>query len=263
MEGIIGVMPMSVRQSFDNFITQKLISLGFKTTNIPQDTSEKLILFSRTHRRQEYCKRPRTIHIARNFVCPDAYRTRFNSVIRVLKTGGTDIVNYLSTGILTNDRDDAMLNHDGIYHFHLIPPPRRNDDIGNKMVFAYLDENDAYILGIYTHEDFVFSFDKLRTMYSNWPELFSSRESNSETGLTETMVRNVRSKNGNIMEYLLDNMWVSFRKFSGTVGRGDNVLDIMYADQVMNRINCLESQAQRTFGVEEITMEFDCFERFL
>ncbi|MDP0493260.1 MAG: hypothetical protein Q7K48_02965, partial [Fusobacterium sp. JB021] len=119
--------------------------------------------------------------IAKEFKVPFKYEKIIFEIIKKLKLG-LNINGYLSKNIFRSYYNDAMLNHFGIYHLHLgdgikFGFRKRSSDL----LHIYLKNNNAYILGIFPHKNWL-EEDKIKIIVNNWPEVLQEYEISKSIG---------------------------------------------------------------------------------
>lgn len=111
---------------------------------------------------------------------------------------GEDLNVHLSRKILSPGYRDFLLNDWGIHHLHLGESlnPRRFVRRTSKLLFAYIEANDAYLIDVRAHgrqcKESPWADEKLiEIMVRNWPSLFTSFvvESRLECGAKTSSIR--------------------------------------------------------------------------
>ena len=147
--------------------------------------------------------RPRTVHRSKELdVSAQAhtYSAQLAELERKM-TAGEDLTPQLSErvetafipdkhrpGLRPGQRDadrDRMLNAWGIHHLHLSSAPGRGGFTarGGDLLYAVFRPDDAYLLGIYTHNDWARE-ELVRVLVRNWPDAGLFLKSNYAQGTT-------------------------------------------------------------------------------
>ncbi len=190
----------------------------------------KYILLLKMKRKIDFILNPRNVHvcgeISENLNLTE--RASIEKIINYIENGDNKIINYMSKTINKPEFHDNMLNNDCIYHFHL----GKNGNRSNNRLFIYFTPNDAYLIDCYKHfAEMEQILERYQKLYKYYPELFEAKIGNSN--LTNTEIKNIRSKNGVILDYPLSEKEIGHLKFRGaTSGSGDYFYDIMKADEL-------------------------------
>ncbi len=99
--------------------------------------------------------RPRTVHVVPGIVVPPELQAGYE-MVRAKLQNGEDVRPHLSRKLKEVDFRDAMLNDWGIIHFHLGTVLQGDGFMvrSGPLLFAKIEPNDAYLLGVGTHADF-------------------------------------------------------------------------------------------------------------
>lgn len=92
------------------------------------------------------------VHIHRDFTCPDEYLEGYNRLITKIKSG-QEFSAHLSRTTKDSTKHDFMLYDWGIYHFHLGLTKESDGYVQrtSKLLYAYINNVDMYLLGIFEH----------------------------------------------------------------------------------------------------------------
>ena len=117
---------------------------------------------------------PRKIHRTSEFSCPSKYKNGLKMLEEAVEAG-KDLTPWQSRGMGRPCSKDGMLYDWGIAHFHL---GEKFNDYGlieghNEVLFAIVDSDNFYELGIYLHGDW-WEFDLLNIIDRNWPQLLQA-----------------------------------------------------------------------------------------
>lgn len=155
-----------------------------------------ILYFNAIQRRVQ--PRPRALHIADTFMCPDHLREGWR-VLMAKIAEGQELMAHLSKLVRDPECTDAMLNDWGVHHFHL------GLDLKNgwaqrtsELVFARITPDAFYAIGIYDHRSWA-DDEIVETVHRNWPESISRWQIKgaSATPLTAVQRKALRQKNMN------------------------------------------------------------------
>ena len=92
------------------------------------------------------------VHIHRDFVCPPEYKDGYEILLNKMQLGER-FSGHLSRTTKENENHDLMLYDWGIYHFHLGLEVEADGYIQrtSKLLYAFIDNNNIYLLGIFDH----------------------------------------------------------------------------------------------------------------
>ena len=142
-----------------------------------------------TWRERFPASRPRTVHRSKELDASaraQTYSTELAELERKV-TSGENITPHLSErvetafiseaqrpGLHPRQRDadgDRLLNAWGIHHLHISSAPGRGgfNARGGELLYAVFRAHDAYLLGIYTHNDWARE-ELVRVIIRNWPD---------------------------------------------------------------------------------------------
>ena len=118
--------------------------------------------------------KPRTVRVAKDFVCPSDLQWAFGA-LRLKVEKGDDLGPHQHIDYGGADFDDDLLNDWGIHHLHLSTSMRPDGFVerSGPLLFARLTDNDFYCIKIMMHGggDNPWSRQELiDIIYQNWPE---------------------------------------------------------------------------------------------
>ena len=169
--------------------------------------------------------RPRTPHRSRELDASAQAQTYAAELAELERkmTAGEDLTPQLSErvetayisdnerpGLHPRNRDadrDRMLNAWGIHHLHLSSAPGRGgfNARGGDLLYAVFRPDDAYLLGIYTHNDWARE-ELVRVIVRNWPDAGLFLKSNYVQGTRATFTDEDRPRlrRANVNEALFE-----------------------------------------------------------
>ena len=160
--------------AFADAIRHKMESDGYDTSSVRCDGQAALRLYSELNRRI-IAPRPRQILRAGNFA-PSNYEGGIAKLENAIRNGES-LSPYMSTTIDDPNFHDSMLDHWGIYHFHLGTELdekgnfiRRTDDI----LLCRVDDRYVYFIKVLPHGRNVrapwYQKELIEIIHKNWPE---------------------------------------------------------------------------------------------
>lgn len=150
---------------------EELKRCGYKTDFLKDPTDVIHALFTMEQRMIE--KRPRKVHLSKNFVLPKIHKEGFDQLRKKIEKG-EDIHRYLSKTITKLDFSDMMLFDWNIHHFHLGGDLDRDGFVTRTghILYAMLTKDDAYFIAIKPHDNWC-DIDLIETIHHNWPEIIA------------------------------------------------------------------------------------------
>lgn len=218
-----------------------------------KDDSDLTVIRCLTFFRKLGGNNKKRIHYSKGFQAPKDKRRVINHIIKIISEGKS-IAPYLSNqSILIDSEPDLMFSDWGILHLHL----GTFKDKANKhfvertseLLFLKIEENDAYIIGVYKHEDQIWAKKEIvQKVYDNWPHLFYELNDISLTDEVNDDERKLmRKQHMNVLTSLLDNKIdksvtvVSSSNF-GMVSSGDSIEAVRVFDYMYNTLKELEKE---------------------
>lgn len=192
------------KPSLAKIFKKEIEELGFDTSKLVTDEDVLHSYCSYSHRLLE--KRPRTIHKADTFVCPEEVKGGLAWLESKIEKGES-LNPHLNTAI-QKDKLDGLLYDWGIHHLHLglkYEPTGFVERTG-PVLFAVFRPNDAYFVDVRDHEGWS---DKglLEIINRNWPELleiYRMKDMKPETTSTEEEITSLRKAGINTFHELSD-----------------------------------------------------------
>jgi hypothetical protein len=113
---------------------------------------------------------PRTVHVARELVCPSEHDAGYRALMRKVRDGN-DVRANLSTRLTNLDFNDGLLNDWGIHHVHLGTTVDARGFVNRTgpLLFARFTVADAFFIAIGPHGAFA-DLQLVEILERNWPE---------------------------------------------------------------------------------------------
>lgn len=192
------------KPSLARIFKKEIEDLGFDTSKLKTDEDVLHSYCSYSHRLLE--KRPRTIHKADTFVCPEEVKDGLAWLESKIEQGES-LNPHLNTTI-QKDKLDGLLYDWGIHQLHL---GLKYESTGfvertGPVLFAVFRSNDVYFVDVRDHEGWS---DKglLEIINRNWPELLSLYKMEGvkpETAISEDDITSLRKGGVNTFHELSD-----------------------------------------------------------
>lgn len=229
------------KPSLANIFKKEIEEIGFDTSKLITDEDVLHSYCSYSHRLLE--KRPRIIHKADMFVCPDEVKEGLAWLESKIEKGES-INPHLNTAI-QKDKLDGLLYDWGIHHLHL---GLKYESTGfvertGPVLFAVFRTNDVYFVDIRDHEGWS---DKglLEIINRNWPELLSiyrMKGVKPETAFTEEEITSLRKAGVNTFHELSDgNSYLSMGGGITTAGTSQEAVRTYI--EIMRLLGDIENQ---------------------
>jgi hypothetical protein len=172
------IMPHTMTDTFDadwtTILANELTLLGYPPA--AGESSRTLSLRYYNLKMRLVDQRPRQLLDAHGIVVPADVQAGYD-LLRTKLTNGDDLRPHLSTRLSDIDFRDGLLSDWGILHFHLGTVLQATGfiDRTGPLLFARIEPDRAYILGVGTHHDF--SRQRLvDTLAANWPDMMAQFE---------------------------------------------------------------------------------------
>jgi hypothetical protein len=195
---------------------------------------------------------PRLAKLSAEFVCPSGLEVQW-LIFKEKIENGDDLNPHLSTRHTSISNPDGMLAEWDVHHFHLgIQPHPKNPSFVERtgpLVFARIDDEAAYVTGIYDHKGNFENTDVLEILHRNWPDTISRYRVLGVTGspLEKAERRALRSKNGNVLISTSDGT-VYMPISSGVVASGKRMSSMIQADNKIFEIEGLQTFASQVLA---------------
>ena len=231
------------RPTLANIFKKEMDELGFDTSGLKNEKDTLHAYCSYVSRLVE--TRPRKIHKADTFVCPEDVKNGLAWLESKIEKG--ESVNAHLNGATKKNKLDGLLFDWGIQHLHLgekLVAPGYVERTGN-VLFAIFKPDDVYFIDIRDHEGWS---DKalLDSVNRNWPELLSCYkiDGKSEYNPTSSDITQLRKKGVNAMIELSDgNSYVSMGGGITTAGTSMNATRTYI--ELIRMLNGVESQINK------------------
>ena len=104
---------------------------------------------------QRIVPQPRKVFIGKDFIIPVTPSWLALEVEKLLNTirRGDDITPFLGNNVRKLGASDSMLNYWGIFHLHLKPYGQRIRGDDNHLIFAHINDDAFYAVGLGDHSD--------------------------------------------------------------------------------------------------------------
>lgn len=192
------------KHSLANIFKKEISELGFEPSKLINDEDVLHAYCSYSHRLIE--KRPRTIHKAETFVCPEEVKEGLDWLESKIEQGGS-LTPHLNKTI-QKDKLDGLLYDWGIHHLHLGSKFETTGFVERTepVLFAVFRPNDVYFVDVRDHEGWS-DKELLEIINRNWPELLSiyrMTDVKPETTFTEEDITSLRKAGVNTFHELSD-----------------------------------------------------------
>jgi hypothetical protein len=194
-------------------------------------------------------KVPRLAKLSAEFRCPPGLEVQWQALKDKIENGA-DLNPHLSTRHASISNPDGMLAEWDVHHFHLGAQPHpRNPSFVERtgpLAFARIDNEAAYVIGIYDHKGSFEDTDVLEILHQNWPETISRYRVLGVTGvpLEKAERRALRSKNANVLIATRDGT-VYMPISSGVTAAGKRMSSVLQADGKIFEIRALQTFASQ------------------
>ena len=256
----MAAITMNLYRDFADGVRHEISSGGYDVSSIKDDDEAALRLYSKLSR----ClivPIPRKVLKARDFD-----PLNYEDAIAVLEDAigsGENLSPYMTRTITDASFHDSMLDHWGIYHFHLGSEMeedghfiRRTPDI----LLCRFDDDYAYFMTIQPHGRNVpapwFQKSLIEIVHENWPEsirhALAIGLSGISPGLDDQEVAEIRKKTNLVLPLQMSDGTIYMPPGIGNTlglvtGDGSNVNDIRAADRIWRLTEQVEEKITRDF----------------
>lgn len=198
---------INFHESIEDICKKQLLNAGFK---LPKDSKHDCLELLLNMKKRIVEPRIRNVHFHSSLRIPSNNTKGFFQLVHLMRKG-SNINAYQSHHLERTDFHDGFLNDFGLHHFHLGETSQNKGKHKKYIVrtknevFAKVDENDIYIIGIFGHnkgeKNLIFTDESLlQLLYDEWPDLLSKYILNGISGqkFTPDERYNLRSKNANV-----------------------------------------------------------------
>lgn len=164
-----------------SLIRENLTRNGLDCSSISDD---HCAITWRSWQRRSVLPANRTVFSASNFLCPPKIIGGLEKLRDNIRSGN-DIWPWQSKLIETpTSKEDGMLNHWGIFHFHLGDNFEANGsgyiERTKELLFAVVEQDAFYEIGVYQHRDW-YEYDVLNIIDTEWPMLLDRVTINADS----------------------------------------------------------------------------------
>ena len=178
---------MNLYRDLADAIRRELESDGYDVASVKGDDEATVRLHARLSRR-DIVKRQRKVLKAGDFD-PSNHEcgiAKLESAIR----NGDNLAPYMSKAIVDIDAQDSLLDHWGIYHFHLGTELEENGKFVRRtrdILLCRIDDTHAYFIKVLPHGRNVsapwYRKDLIEFVHTNWPESIRHALATGVTGV--------------------------------------------------------------------------------
>ena len=251
---------MNLYGAYADAIRHKMESEGYETSSVKCDDQAALRLYAKWCRRI-IAPRPRQILKASNFD-PSNYERGIAKLKNAIRNG-ENLSPYLSKRIDDPDFHDSMLDHWGIYHFHLGTELEkrgnfisRTDDI----LLCRVDDGYAYFIKVLPHGRNApapwYQKELIEIIHKNWPESIKHALARGVTALSprfnDQQVEELRRKTNLVLMLEMSDGTIYMPPGVGNTlglvtGDGSNFNDIRFADKMRELTKQVEERIVKDY----------------
>jgi hypothetical protein len=239
------VVEMNFFDDVARIATKRLRAEGYEVKS--EESSEDVLqkYYNALKRRIE--KKPRTVHIAKEFKCPPEHEAAFKAIRRKAEAGD-DLVPHQSRKVVKVDYNDALLNDWDIHHLHLSTQPHPKNKRLLKgtpdVLFARVTAGDLYCLMIMGHKRWE-ERALIEVVHKNWPHTLTpirGIRGESKKNVDSEEIKNLRKAGVNVA-IAMDDGTVYGMLGGGYSTTGLNTQVVRATDQLRANCRLLEEQA--------------------
>ena len=246
---------MNLCGDFADAVRHTMASEGYDIASVIADDEAAVRLYAKLSRRI-IAPRPRQILKARDFDT-----SNHESGIAKLESAiqdGEDLAPHMSKSIVDIDAQDSLLNHWGIYHFHLGTEMEEGGKFVGRtrdILLCRIDDTYAYFIKILPHGRNVsapwYRKELIEIIHKNWPESISHALAKGVTGLSPRLkdedVAELRRRTNMTLPLEMSDGFIYMPPGVGnTLGLvatdGSNVNDTRFADRIYRLTKLVEKQ---------------------
>lgn len=163
---------IDLRRDWLDRLKQELHGMAYTIDPSTPDEQIPLIYFNAILRRIP--QKRRRVHISSEFTCPTANQSGLQTLQAKIENG-EDLTPHLSRLLKRANFDDDALNDFGVHHLHLGINVQADGFIERTgpILFALFQEDDAYLIQVYTHSDFS-NREVVEIVHRNWPHVIAN-----------------------------------------------------------------------------------------
>ena len=221
-------------------------ALRMNFEDLDAEARQKFTVYAVNHFFRMIVPRPRKVIECEGIVCPPELQGGYDALKKELASGAP-MFHRLSRRIKEFDFADGMYNDWGIVHFHLGTKPdakRRWLVQGGKQVaYAYLTDNEAYIISIADHDKERWTDEKfLEILSSQYPAAIQpwtfDQESEGISTVSSEQRSEFRNCGINLFTKIGDKTFMA--PFGGMTGDGTLVRAVMLRNRIYHALQALE-----------------------
>ena len=251
---------INLYRDFADAIRYEMASEGYEIASVKGDDEAAIRLYAKLSRRM-IAPRPRQILKASDFDQSD-YEDAIAKLENAIRSGA-NLSPYMSKTIIDAESHDSMLDHWGIYHFHLGTEleetgnfVRRTGDI----LLCRVDDSYAYFIAILPHGRNVpapwYRKELIEIIHKNWPESIRHALATGVTGVSPSLndpeVEELRRRTNLVLFLEMSDGTVYIPPGVGnTLGLvatdGSNINDTRFADKIRDLTKMVEDRIGDTY----------------
>lgn len=198
---------INFHESIEDICKKQLLNAGFK---LPRESKHDYLELLLNMKKRIVEPKKRNVHFHSSLRIPSNNTKGFFLLVNRMRKG-VNINAYQSHHLERTDFHDGFLNDFGLHHFHLGETSQETGKHKKYIVrtknevFAKVDENDIYILGVFGHnkgeKNLIFTDESmLQMLYDEWPHLLERYVLKGISGqkFTPDERYNLRNKNANV-----------------------------------------------------------------
>ena len=256
----MAAIKMNLYGDFADAVRQEMSSDGYDVSSLKSDDQAALRLYSKLSRRI-IVPRPRQVLKSRGFD-PSNYEDGM-AVLEDAIRSGDNLSPYMSKTITDVGFNDSMLDHWGIYHFHLGGELEENGFFIKRtpdILFCRFDDNYAYFITVQPHGGNVpapwYQKSLIETVHDNWPKsirhALAVGVAGISPGLNDQEIAEIRRQTNMVLLLEMSDGTIytppGVRNTLGLVtGDGSNVNDIRAADRIWWLTNQVEESVVKDY----------------
>lgn len=240
------VIEMNFFDDVARIATKRLRAEGYPIKSA--ESSEDILRKYYNALRRRITKKPRTVHIAKEFKCPSEYRAAFEAICSKAEAGD-DLVPHQSRKVVELDYNDALLNDWDIHHLHLStqrhPKHKKLLKGTPDVLFVRVTTDALYCIAIMGHGKWE-SRALIEIVHKNWPNTLTpikGLRGESEKVLGNEEIKNLRKAGINAAITMNDGT-VYGMLGGGYATTGINAQVVMATDRLRANCRLLEEQAR-------------------
>ncbi len=224
-------LTVDFRGDWAEFLRQQGMPICGLNYDHSRTLEENTMRYLNAHRRIPITA-PRAVRESRELSVPQKYEADYVALKSLISSGG-DLKPYLSGDILKRkrpDKNDGLLNAEGIQHLHFRPLPERTAHI----LLCRITDTDVFVVQALPHDHDVWvDTSLLEILHDKWPEQIAAGKLNGVPGeaIPPSERRNLRNQNANFATTLRDGT-VYLAPGGGLMASGDCSEDRTDCDKI-------------------------------